>query len=102
MCEWGNSVALDTPAHLVGREIMDGWYTFRPRIAVDACLADEIRSLWAAGVTTTGCCCGHGKGEPGYIGVLDEHVPRMLELGYTPRPHPDGPQRKDNFYPKTP
>jgi hypothetical protein len=30
--------------------------------AVDACLADQVNALNAAGRLTRTCCCGHGKG----------------------------------------
>lgn len=26
---------------------------------VDACIVDQIKALWAAGIWTRGCCCGH-------------------------------------------
>lgn len=29
-------------------------------ICVDACIAESIRRLWAEGIITRGCCCGHG------------------------------------------
>ena len=47
--------------------------TSRPTICVDACIADAIEALWAAGVRTGGCCCGHngkvpfGNGKPSVI-----------------------------------
>jgi hypothetical protein len=30
---------------------------------IDSCIAPLIQRLNAAGVFTTNCCCGHGKGE---------------------------------------
>lgn len=33
-------------------------------VCVDACIADEIKALWSAGIWTGGCCCGHN----GYFG----------------------------------
>lgn len=31
----------------------------RETVCVDACIADTIEKLWAAGVKTVACCCGH-------------------------------------------
>lgn len=28
---------------------------------VDACIADIVEALIAAGIYTSGCCCGHGE-----------------------------------------
>ena len=33
--------------------------TKRKTVPVDACIADIIEALWAAGVQTVSCCCGH-------------------------------------------
>jgi len=33
----------------------------RDIICVDACIAEVIERLWAAGVRTEGCCCGHNR-----------------------------------------
>lgn len=35
----------------------------RECISLDACLVPAIKALWAAGVVTVGCCCGHGSGK---------------------------------------
>lgn len=35
--------------------------------AVDACLADQVDALNAAGRLTRSCCCGHGKEAGGII-----------------------------------
>lgn len=66
----------------------------RKQVSVDACLADEIMHLWERGIITTGCCCGHNKGEP-YIGVLPEFERVMVSIGYKPTGH------ESTFYPKT-
>ena len=91
---YANQVQLPRPPHMAGRR--EG--TASDAICVDACLADEVRALWAEGIRTTGCCCGHNA-LPGYIGVVDEDVPRMLALGYRVRPHETDPTRRDSFYP---
>lgn len=31
----------------------------RETVCVDECIADMIEKLWAAGVKTCACCCGH-------------------------------------------
>lgn len=51
-------------------------------ICLDLCIAGEVIQLWSLGITTTGCCCGHGGKSPAYIGVIDKDADRMLNLGY--------------------
>ncbi len=29
---------------------------------IDACIANALKAVWAAGFKTSGCCCGHGSG----------------------------------------
>jgi len=41
----------------------------RECFAIDACIVPTVQALWAKGVKTTGCCCGHGSGH-GVIGLL--------------------------------
>jgi len=36
----------------------------RSTICVDDCIADTIERLWAAGVVTAACCCGHNGQSP--------------------------------------
>lgn len=69
-------------------------------ITVDRCLVDEVLELWDLGITTTGCCCGHNK-LPGYIGVIDEDIQKMISLGYANVLNTTNPQRKDSFSPKS-
>ncbi len=33
-------------------------------VCVDACIAEQIMSLWQAGIFTRGCCCGHNRDFP--------------------------------------
>ena len=35
----------------------------RTQVCTDECIVPQIQALWAAGVETLGCCCGHGKRE---------------------------------------
>jgi hypothetical protein len=67
---------------------------------IDKCLVSEVKQLWAAGVRTTGCCCGHGVATP-YIGVIEAHISAMKRLGYEATPNNCRPDAKDSFYPKT-
>lgn len=50
-------------------------------ISVDKCLIPEIQSLWLRGITTIGCCCGHGNGGE-YIQVDQFDSDDMCKLGY--------------------
>ena len=43
----------------------DGTKCFR----IDACIAEALTAVWAAGMRTTGCCCGHGQESGGVISV---------------------------------
>ncbi len=69
-------------------------------ISIDSCLVDEIKELWSKGIRTTGCCCGHNQIAP-YIGVVDEDIPKMKEMGYKVAPNPCRPRSEDSFYPKS-
>lgn len=33
----------------------------RECFSLDACIVPALEALWAAGVVTVGCCCGHGS-----------------------------------------
>ena len=61
-------------------------------------MKEEILNLWDKGVCTCGCCCGHGIGF-GYIDIIEEHIPKMLELGYVQIRRKDG--NKYSFYTKS-
>lgn len=69
-------------------------------ICVDACLALEVSRLWARGIQTTGCCCGHNT-TPAFIGVVDRDIPAMKALGYRVRPNPCRPGDEDSFIPRS-
>lgn len=76
---------------------------YKSNFQIDGCLSSEILSLWSKGIKTTGCCCGHGK-VLGYIGVTDDCIEIMEELGYQHYLFDDsfgGVERKDTFIPKT-
>lgn len=70
-------------------------------IDVDTCLQDEIYTLIRRrGITTVGCCCGHGE-KRGYIQVVESDVEDMLMLGYEPLPVDENGNGKWSFKPKT-
>jgi hypothetical protein len=72
----------------------------RYRVSIDKCLVDEIKHLWSLGIKTTGCCCGHNIVPP-YIGVTDDCIPKMKELGYKVTHNPKRPESEDSFLPKS-
>lgn len=72
----------------------------KEKVCIDPCIYDEIISLWKLGIGTTGCCCGHNTHEA-YIGVRDEFIPQMKELGYEVRFNNCRPNDDDSFIPKT-
>lgn len=90
---YDNYVELPNPPHMPTTR---GVHT----ICVDRCLEEEILYLWSLGITTTGCCCGHNKHE-GFIGVADEDIPRMKEMGYVVAFNNCRPNDEDSFIPKT-
>jgi hypothetical protein len=75
------------------------------KASIDICLVGEIKFLWENNIKTTGCCCGHNKKLP-YIGVFEEDVDKMIDMGYIKRTNLSNGikgvfERKDSFYPKT-
>lgn len=80
------------------------WKSSKEWIGFDACLAKELFWLWDKGIITTGCCCGKhidDKKDMSYIGVEDEFIEKMKELGYTVRINETDKTREDEFIPKT-
>lgn len=66
---------------------LDG--TVQRTIAVDKCMAKRLVSLWAAGLATKSCCCGHNKFMPtvvipeeacveDYFKILDRYGPTCV------------------------
>jgi hypothetical protein len=70
-------------------------------IAVDKCLVREILDLWEGGITTTGCCCGHGDNNKAFIGVVNEDVDKMKKLGYISQYNPHNPSEENTFFTHT-
>ena len=61
------------PAFLITDEIRDSINNAHPEYGhqsetgvpcfnLDECLVPAVEALWAIGVRTIGCCCGHGSG----------------------------------------
>lgn len=59
------NVILEVPKRLRTKRVDDG--TEQRTIAVDKCMAKRLVSLWAAGLQTMNCCCGHNKFMPTII-----------------------------------
>jgi hypothetical protein len=38
-------------------------------LALDTCIVPAVHALWAAGVITVSCCCGHSDGTNGVITI---------------------------------
>ena len=69
-------------------------------VSLDRCLANQIISLWNAGIKTYGCCCGHGE-NAGWINVAPEDFEKAIELGW--KEHDlHGSNRKDTVFAKKP
>jgi hypothetical protein len=73
MCEWGNvkPVCVKIPAEQshTGR-------AYWKEVGIDACIADIVEALQAAGIDMRGSCCGHGK-EAGSILLADGRILRI-------------------------
>ena len=68
----------------------------------DTCLQSELHHLWAIGIITKGSCCGHGGKYQPFIQVLsDDHVKRMIEMGYEQIPVDKNGYGENAFKPKT-
>lgn len=45
----------------------------RETVCVDPCIADTIKAMWAAGIPTLGCCCGHNGKLPRTVVVNEAY-----------------------------
>jgi hypothetical protein len=86
---YGNQLWVHPPSHMP----KDNGY------CLDRCIAEEVMQLWMKKITTTGCCCGHGK-VAAFIGVIDSDIPKMKELGYKVAPNEGRAKDEDSFYAK--
>ena len=92
---YDNQIELPRPPHMPSKRGIN-------TICIDACLKGEMLHLWALGIVTTGCCCGHNKGdEYPYIGVEDKDIYIMKMMGYKVQPNKLYPERQDGFIPKS-
>lgn len=72
MCEWNiGGLSVPLPDDICpGKE--------NRTVCIDECIIATIKALWAAGVQTLGCCCGHGKERASIVladtGNLDDIV----------------------------
>ena len=82
MCAEGNQIVVPTPPGLL--HYNDGEMTPRVNVCIDACMVALIRQLWACGIVTLGCCCGHGGNVPAHIAVRPDFAPVMRAFGYAP------------------
>ena len=76
--EWGMPVEFD-PSHPELGVTESG----EPAFAIDACIADALLAVWAAGFRTLGCCCGHGQTSGGIITLDMESRPVSYPLTQT-------------------
>lgn len=51
------------------------------QVAIDPCIADQIKALWILGIETLGCCCGHNK-LPAFVDVQKEDFELMHSMGF--------------------
>ena len=70
-------------------------------VCIDKCLLPEILKLWEKGIKTTGCCCGHGDPSKAFIGVKDEYIQQMKDMGYFVQFNECRPGDEDSFCPMT-
>jgi len=56
------------------------WSTRERGICVDACIAKAIKMLWANGIITAGCCCGHNRERPSVVLDSAADAQRAIEL----------------------
>lgn len=65
-------------------------------VCIDPCILDEIIQLWAKGIITHGCCCGHNNPEwHSFVNVDDNCIDKMIAMGYVQYHH--DPTREDTF-----
>lgn len=52
----------------------------KTEIAVDACIAEQIKMLWADGIRTLSCCCGHNAQRPSVVVDNEDSIRTKLLL----------------------
>ena len=96
---------LDIPNNfLLKNIIVDDDIYKNGKLEIDKCLIEEIKQLWALGIHTQGCCCGHNK-TIGFIQVERTDFQKMLDMGYEwyhdYEEELGGKNRYDAFIPKS-
>lgn len=43
-------------------------------VSLDACIADQVKALWDAGIPTMSSCCGHNGEFPRHVVVSSEYA----------------------------
>ena len=86
---YDNQLWVHAPAHMP----KDSGY------CLDVCVAEEVMSLWRAGVKTLGCCCGHGDHNLAFIQVPEEFPLECLGYERTEKQPEQGIGYKPRFRP---
>jgi hypothetical protein len=60
MCNRGDEVILRVP---ISEDLSCSGYFHFAYKGIDCCIAPIVQALNDAGIYTSGCCCGHGKGD---------------------------------------
>lgn len=80
--DYSNQRTLPIPAHMKDYKEARKAAGLSNLISVDKCCIPELVELWSNGVTTVGCCCGHGI-VSGMINIKPSDFERAIELGFT-------------------
>lgn len=99
MCKGGDDVKIGNYKNQVTVNYPYG--VTRKKVCIDRCIVDEVRKLWSMGIKTNGSCCGHNVPGMSYLGVYDEDIERMIELGYKIRENNVRIGARDSFIPMT-
>ena len=97
---YNNQTCVDIPSHMEDYKNYKLSNGLKSVICIDNCILEEIKHLWNLEIKTTGCCCGHNKLD-GFIGVVNEDVSKMKQLGYEVRVNEIRPNDEDSFHPKS-
>ena len=83
---------MNSPHRCISSNQPDAWQTLPPvtvespfpdvvtPVSLDACIAEDIQRLWAAGIWTLGSCCGHGDVNPSVVLASHADGERALEV----------------------
>lgn len=93
---YGNQIKVDIPLHMAEYAAARLSGGLSGTIGIDACILDEIQSLWSEGIVTYGSCCGHNKSNP-MVNVSPESISVMKRLEYCVQYNPNRPKEEDTF-----